>query len=140
MQKKFNKNHNLTYQEAIAQDWQWIMDDLVLEKQSKSEKEQTLKFLRENNYVIAQAKENEHQDKIGIYLPLLPNLSTDKNLTPENANEFGYEYIQDVLYDREAPEATMQPLIDKINSSQFVLGQKASQSLTGYFGLYKKLN
>ena len=140
MQNKFNKNSNLTYQEAIDQGWQWLMDDLILDKQSQSEKEQTLKFLKENNYAVAQAKDNESQDKIGIYLPLLPNLSINKNLTPENANELGYKYIQDVLYDREAPEAAMQPLIDKINSSQFVLGQKASQSLTDYFGLYKKLN
>lgn len=140
MQNKFNKKYSLTYQKAIAQGWQWITDDLALEKQSDREKEQTLKFLKENSYVIAQAKDDKNQNNIGIYLPLLPNLSTDKNLTPENANEFGCEYIQDVLYDREAPEAAMQALIDKINSSQYVLGQRASQFLTGYFGLYKKLN
>ena len=62
-----------------------------------------------------------------------------KEITPENAEQLGYEWIQDTIYDVEAPEEAMQDIGGLIESGEYILGSSASSSTT-FCGLYRKLN
>lgn len=60
----------------------------------------------------------------------------DQTLTPENATQIGYEWIQDVIYDPEAPAGVMSE-IEELVESGHKLGQPAS-SAQNFVGLYAK--
>ncbi len=128
----------LTYEQALSRHWQWIMDDIHPDKQSQAQKEQTINFLKDNHYCLAFAKDNADNDKVGIYLPLLPDLSINQGLTPETANSFGYKYLGDIIYDREAPFEAMTNVIKQVDGVQTQLGLPAQQSISNNYGLYQK--
>ena len=72
---------------------------------------------------------------------LLPDLKFNKNLTPDNAKSFGYEWIQDIIYDREAPFEAMKGIIKMFENEKYVLGNCASlYESTDYVGLYKEFS
>ncbi len=64
-------------------------------------------------------------------------ITIDQSLTPENASQFGYEWIQDVIYDPEAPQGAMSD-IEELVESGHKLGQSVS-SAQNFAGLYKKI-
>jgi len=70
---------------------------------------------------------------------LLPDF-IDDNLTPENAKENGYTYVDEVIYDREAPVEAMQDIIDMVEKEGFKLGTSARRDDPSPFsGLYVPL-
>lgn len=64
-------------------------------------------------------------------------MKSNTNLTPENAEKNGFEWIQDVIYDNQAPEEVMSEF-KEYEELGYVLGQPASiQAEDVYQGLYK---
>jgi len=58
-------------------------------------------------------------------------------LTPYNAGEKGYFYIDDIIYDLLNPNETMMDMLHFINEFQWKLGTpKEDMSMEPYFGLY----
>jgi hypothetical protein len=67
-------------------------------------------------------------------------IETDLTLTPENAEERGYEWVQDVIYDPEAPKGVMQDIEKLIKAKTHKLGSPASEQEKELFsGLYLKI-
>ncbi len=70
-------------------------------------------------------------------LELLQDLFIDESLTPENASLRGYEWIGDVIYDREAPFEAMEHIIHMVEKENYALGKSAGRMGRGiYQGLY----
>ena len=71
----------------------------------------------------------------------LSELEVHKEIKPENCNELGYEWRQDIFYDREEPQEAMQKIIDLVNSGKYVLGKSAGSMSYGSnsYGLYRKI-
>jgi hypothetical protein len=67
-------------------------------------------------------------------------IEADKNLTPENCQEKGYQWQQDTIYDPEAPKEVNKEFIELINKG-WKLGRSASIELekNNGVGLYKPL-
>lgn len=62
------------------------------------------------------------------------------SLTPLNAPEAGFEWVQDIIYDPEAPAEAMQG-INELLDEGYKIGNAASEASEGLFvGLYKPLN
>lgn len=57
-------------------------------------------------------------------------------ITPANAESFGYEWVCDVIYDEEAPEGAMDKIKGYLVSGEYVLGTPASQATDNSFGLF----
>jgi len=71
---------------------------------------------------------------------LLKQLPIDDSLTPENARSRGYEWEGNVAYDREAPLAEMQEIIELVDKEGYKLGHPLSKIASGIlYGLYKSL-
>ena len=60
-----------------------------------------------------------------------------ENLTPENSESLGFEWVQDVIYDESAPPEAMTEFIE-FQTKGYALGQPASSSEV-YVGLYRPL-
>jgi hypothetical protein len=62
-------------------------------------------------------------------------------LTPENSEIKGYEYLQDVIYDEDAPLQAMKDILKHfIHRDDFVLGGPALELTLGTtYGLYRRL-
>ncbi len=65
----------------------------------------------------------------------------DLTLTPQNAEEKGYEYIDDVIYDKYNPNESVKDILDLINQHGHKLGKPSAQNDMGsYFGFYAEAN
>lgn len=61
----------------------------------------------------------------------------DLNLTPKNATEKGYKYIDDIIYDITKPTDTIKDIFVLINQHGYKLGSPSeSKEINIYFGLY----
>lgn len=61
----------------------------------------------------------------------------DPTLTPQNAPAKGYEYIDDVIYDKRASEETMKEVMELVGNFDCKLGTSThSNGKDPYFGLY----
>ena len=64
-------------------------------------------------------------------------MNIQKDLTPENARARGYEWIQDIMYDEEAPDEAMGEF-KEYEKKKYLLGQPASlEAPKNLVGLYK---
>jgi hypothetical protein len=67
--------------------------------------------------------------------------SIDYTLTVENAHARGYEYIEDVIYDRLRPSESIKDVLKLCIETGSKLGTPKSPNSTGhYFGLYMPLS
>lgn len=64
------------------------------------------------------------------------NTLFEPSLTLRNANEKGYHYIDDVIYDFINPSETMNDILEFLREFQGKLGTPANQKITHYFGLF----
>lgn len=134
----FNNNPDLslTYQKAMELGWEWIMDVHRLELLTLEERQSSEKFIEDGGYVVGLPKDDV-PSYIGLYRQLLVNLPIDETLTPESAASRGYEFINNTIYDREAPVEAMQEIIDLVTDQGYKLGQPASVMGEDIFvGLY----
>jgi len=73
-------------------------------------------------------------------IKLLPELPIDYSLTPENAQEQGYEWVSDVMYDREAPYEAMEDIVSLVEEDGYKLGCTLSKMMADAMqGLYRPL-
>jgi hypothetical protein len=70
----------------------------------------------------------------------MTNLEVDDALTPDNCEEKGFQWRQDVIYDPDAPEEANQEFVE-LAKKGWKLGKSASIELAknGGVGLYKPL-
>lgn len=60
----------------------------------------------------------------------------DPSLTPQNAKERGYAYIDDVIYDFQNPSDAMNDILEFSRQFHCKLGTPSSCDLSQFFGLY----
>lgn len=140
---KLNKTlykHSLSFDNSYKSDYIWIEDTRKLELLTDLERKQQISRLEHYGYILGQAKDNENPELVGVYHKLLKDLPIDETLTPENAEQRGYEFLGDTSYDREAPLAVMKSIIDSVEKKGYKLGQPASTMAADiYQGLYAPL-
>ncbi|HVZ12733.1 MAG TPA: hypothetical protein VG965_06920 [Patescibacteria group bacterium] len=68
----------------------------------------------------------------------LPDLK-DNSLTPENAEERGYKYIGEVIYQMDAPYETMKEVIEMVDKDKFKLGCSLHNPDTEFCGIYESI-
>ncbi|MEK7570728.1 MAG: hypothetical protein AAB553_00505 [Patescibacteria group bacterium] len=61
----------------------------------------------------------------------------DMTLSPNNAKEKGYRYVDDVLYDMKTMHAYMIEVKDLINNEGYKLGRPSKSYMETYYGLYE---
>jgi len=64
------------------------------------------------------------------------NVLFDPSLTPYNARQKGYNYIDDVIYDLLNPDDAMKDIFELSRQFHCKLGTPNTNSLDFYFGLY----
>ncbi len=70
----------------------------------------------------------------------LPTLLVDHSLTPKNAEKRGYEWVADVMYDREAPYEAMEDIVSLVEEDGYKLGCTLSKMMADAMqGLYRPL-
>lgn len=61
----------------------------------------------------------------------------DPTLTPANARQKGYKYIDDIIYDATKPNENIKDILELINIHGYRLGSPSeTNQINPYFGLY----
>lgn len=63
----------------------------------------------------------------------------DEKLTPKNAQESGYEYVRNIVYDPSAPKETNKEIKDLIKNKGYKLGKGLTDAPDLFCGWYKKI-
>lgn len=64
----------------------------------------------------------------------------NEQINPSNCDQQGFEWIQDIIFDPEAPEIANRDILEMLESGKYILGLPAINARESCFvGLYRKI-